>query len=111
MLAPARNILVILPVRRRCLSEKVIVMGNRDAIEKPVIIVPVHNAPAEWEYIKIIHGPITHPARPYISIYCGLTLAATGMPRSLPTVSEPQNAEVRYAATILSARPRVYAYV
>ena len=62
-LAPARNMLVIFPLRCRCFSAKVIDTGKSDAIEKPVIAVPIHITAAELENKRMIPGPITHPTR------------------------------------------------
>ena len=108
---PMRNQLVtrlVIPMLR---SAKLIDAAKRGPIDSPMITVPAHIAWTDRVPERTVIPATIHPVMFIISIEPGFIRIEIGTDSSLPKVRAPQNAEVRRAALVSLASPRVNAYV
>jgi len=108
---PMKNHPVMRPVMFRRRPANVIVLGNRDAIERPVPMVPAHNAGVESDHNRRMPTLTSAPTKLTNKIVRGLMRVVKGMPINRPAVIEPQKAEARYAAVVALARFSETVYV
>jgi hypothetical protein len=78
-------------------------VGKMDAIETPSPRLPAHSRGADSLPIMIKPRLARQPAKSIKRIVLELTRVEIQMPSNLPTVNNPQKAEVKYAAVIVVA--------
>jgi hypothetical protein len=83
-------------------SAKVRVVGKIEAIENPMPKVATQIAIVESFHSNATAALARHPARSVSRITRGLKREEIGIASSRPVISDPQNAEVKYAADALS---------
>ena len=100
-LAPTTNQPVTLPVTviRRPAND--IVAGKMEAIEKPRAMVAPEITGSERDAVNIVAKLTNAPTKLTMRMASGFTRAATGIINARPTVSDPQNRDVKYAAVIV----------
>ena len=110
-LAPMKNQPVTRPVIGICRCARERVVGKIVATDRPTPTVPSQSTVDELDHIRAILILPRHPTSAPSNIVVGFTRVPVGMASKRPNVNDPQNADVRYAATVLLVSPTVTEYV
>ena len=93
--APTKNQPVIVPLTCMLSPANIIMVGKMDAIENPNPMLPAHNMVGDPLPNKINPRLARQPDKSMKRIVLELTFVETQTPSNLPTVNNPQKAEVK----------------